>query len=170
MMKDKKVLAGGGVLLLALFWFYIKPNYVDAKPPPPPPSEEEIAAAPKPTLTIPGKGEEPLILNLKSTGTGQAYAKVEIALEFEDPDLEFLGVSGHALVLKNEEFASHMETEVHRIRDAISRVIGAKTLAEVSTVEGREALKEELIEAINEEMHTHHVASVYFSSFVTDGQ
>jgi len=33
MMKDKKVLAGGAVLLVALFWFYVKPHYLAAKPP-----------------------------------------------------------------------------------------------------------------------------------------
>ena len=34
MFKDKKVLAGGAVLIAAAFWFYIKPNYMDAKPAP----------------------------------------------------------------------------------------------------------------------------------------
>ena len=36
MMKDKKVLAGGAVLFVALFWFFIKPQFLDAKPVIPP--------------------------------------------------------------------------------------------------------------------------------------
>ncbi len=30
MFKNKKVLIGGAVFFAAAFWFYIKPNYMDA--------------------------------------------------------------------------------------------------------------------------------------------
>ncbi len=51
MFKDKKVLAGGAVLFAAAFWFYIKPNYMDAKPPPVY-TQEQIQSSPRPTVML----------------------------------------------------------------------------------------------------------------------
>ena len=91
-MKDKRVLAGVAVLLLAAFWFYIKPNYLDAKPPPPPPTEEQIAAAARPTVFLgksnaaAGHGAAPapveaLVLNLKAP----AYALLSMGMMMLPP-------------------------------------------------------------------------------------
>ncbi|MBK7125920.1 MAG: hypothetical protein IPH65_08450 [Dehalococcoidia bacterium] len=51
MFKDKKVLAGGAVLIAAAFWFYIKPNYMDAKPAPVI-TQEQIDESPHPTVIL----------------------------------------------------------------------------------------------------------------------
>lgn len=174
MMKDKKVLGGGAVLLIAVFWFYIKPNYMDAKAVIPP-TEAEIAAAPRPTLFI-GKSADPhaesassgVVFNLKAPGTTPNYAKVIMAIEFEDPKHTYVGVTGAAAIIaKNVAFAEELDPEMHKILDVITGVFGAKTLAEINSTEGKEKLKEDLIEGLNHELHTEKVEAIYFESFIT---
>lgn len=173
-MKDKKVLAGGALLLAAVFWFYIKPNYLDAKAVVPP-SAAEIEAAPRPTLFI-GKNPDPhakdsstgVVFNLKSTTSVPNYAKVIMAIEFEDPDHHFVGVTGAAAIIAaNVHFAEELEPEKHKILDAVTGVFGSKTIDQVSSSEGKEKLKEELIAALNESLHSEKVEAIYFESFIT---
>ena len=161
MLKDKKVLAGGAVLFVAAFWFYIKPNYFDSTPPPVY-TDEQIAEAPRPTVTL-----ESRVLNLKAPVDAPNYAKAVIAIEFADPDLDYIGLEGHAIELANEAFAEHLKPDVHRIWDAITLVFGEKTIAELATIEGKEALKEELIAAVNAELHHQQVENIYFVELVT---
>jgi hypothetical protein len=175
MLKDKKVLAGGAVLFVAAFWFYIKPNYMDPKPAVVY-TAEQIAEAPRPTVIL-GKplGEEGkksnapdgLILNLKAPASAPNYVKAIIALEFEPADPPWVGVKGPALEAKNAHFAEELVPEMHKILDAVATVVGSKTADEVSTTEGREHLKAELIEAINHHLSGHKVEHIYFETFIT---
>lgn len=179
MLKDKKILAGGAVLFAAAFWFYIKPNYMDPPPAAVPPTAEEIAASPRPTVKLGagapaagghGGGEaaaEGLILNLKSTNGVSNYVKVIIALEFEQPSPPWVGLSDSAVAAKNAEFYHHMEPEMHKILDSVATVFVSKSVDDVSTIEGREHLKAELIEAINHHLHDHKVETIYFETFIT---
>jgi hypothetical protein len=175
MFKDKKVLAGGAVLFAAAFWFYIKPNYMDPKPPVVY-TAEQIAQAPRPTVilgkAVPGHGPatnapDGLILNLKAPSTAPKYVKAVIALEFEAEDPPWIGLKGAALEAKNAHFAEELQPEMHKILDSVATVIGSKTADEVSTTEGREHLKAELIEAINHHLHGHKVEQIYFETFIT---
>ena len=161
MLKDKKVLAGGAVLFVAAFWFYIKPNYFDATPPPVY-TEEEIAAAPRPTITLDSR-----VLNLKAPTDAPNYVKTVIAIEFADPDLKYIGLEGHGLELANESFSEHAKPDVPKIWDAITLAFGEKTIGDLSTLEGKEALREELIAAINHELHHEEVSNIYFVELVT---
>jgi hypothetical protein len=174
-LKDKKILAGGAVLFVAAFWFYIKPNYMDSKPPPVY-TEEQIAESPRPTVILgrevvighaTGNAPEGLVLNLKAPASSPNYVKTILALEFSVPEKPWIGVSGDALTAKNVEFTHHLEHEMPKIHDAISTVFGSHTADEVSSVEGKEALKAELIEAINHHLHEEKVESIYFEVFIT---
>jgi flagellar basal body-associated protein FliL len=173
-MKDKKVLAGGAVLILAAFWFFIKPTFLDAAPPVVY-TQEQIAAAPRPTLFL-GKnpdphaegGNEGLVFNLKANPNAPKYARVIIAFEFADPDRHYVGVSGtDAIVAKNVEFAHHLDPEMHKVLDVVTRIFASHSIDEVTTPEGKELLKTELIAQLNEELHGETVEAVYFESFIT---
>lgn len=181
MFQDKKILAGGAVLIAAAFWFYIKPNYMDAAPPPPPPSAEEIANSPRPTVVLGGApasggghGSEAvapgLILNLKPQNGISTYVKTVIALEFEQPNPAWVGLSESALAARNADFAHHLQPEMHKILDSVATVFVSKSVDEVSSIQGREQLKAELIEAINHHMHDLHVETIYFETFITQTQ
>lgn len=175
MFKDKKVLAGGAVLIAAAFWFYIKPNYMDAKPAPVI-TQEQRDSAPNPTVILgrevtldhkPSNAPEGLVLNLKAPASAPNYVKAIIALEFEKPEEPWIGVEGDALTAKNVEFTHHLQHEMPKILDAVATVFGSHTADEVSSVEGKEKLKEELIEAINEHLHEEKVETIYFEVFIT---
>lgn len=161
MKMNAKLLAAGAVVLVAAFWFYVKPNYLDAKTPITY-TEEQLAAAPRPTVRL-----EERVLNLKAPASAPHYVKIVIALEFEDAEKRWVSLKGEALATKNEEFAKELEPELHRIWDVITSVIGSKTIEEVTTTEGRDALKQELKEALNEVLHERRVERVYFQTFVT---
>ena len=162
-LKNKKVLIGGGVALLlaAAFWFYIKPNYISPKPATVY-SEEQIAQAPRPTVQL-----EERVLNLKAPPTAPNYVKAMIALEFADPGHKWIGLSGASLEAKNEAYAEEMKPEMHRIWDTITSVVGAKSVDQVSSQEGREKLKAELVTALNHDLHKEKVESVFFVTFIT---
>ena len=173
-MPDKKIMAGGAVLAGAAFWFYIKPNYMDPKPPPVY-TEEQIAEAPRPTVYL-GKAvgeaakantEVGLVLNLKAPATAPAYAKVVIALEFEDPEHKYINLQGAAVDAANVIYTEELAPDMHKILDAVTTLFSSKTADQVSTTEGREKLKEELKDAINEELHHEKVEKVFFVTFVT---
>lgn len=175
MLKDKKILAGGGVLLVAAFWFYIKPNYMDPQPVPVY-TQEQIAQSPRPTVILgrevtvghaTGNAPEGLVLNLKAPASAPNYVKTIIALEFEVPDKPWIGVSGDSLTAKNVQFTHHLQHEMPKIHDAIATVFGSHTADEVSTTDGKEALKHELIEAINHHLHEEKVENIYFEVFIT---
>jgi flagellar basal body-associated protein FliL len=161
-MKDPKILGGGAVLFAVLFWFVLKPMFFGGESIPPVYTDEQLSAAPRPTLIL-----EERVLNLKSDVEAPNYVKLILALEFEDPELHFMGLSGESLVKGNEVFAEEMSPSTPRIWDVVTFVIGGRTLEEVSDVEMREDLKEELIEAINEQLHEEQVENVYFVAFVT---
>lgn len=175
-MKDKRVLAGVAVILAAAaFWFYVKPNYIDSKPPPVF-TEAQISAAAKPTVFLgksnspepkPGAGPDGLILNLKAPASAPAYAKVVIALEFADPKRKYVGAKESALAAKNEAFAHQLQPEMYKILDSVTSVFGSRSPDEVASTEGRDKLKEALIEAINEHLRGEKVIAVYFETFIT---
>lgn len=161
-MKDKKVLAGGAVLLVAAFWFYIKPNYMDPKPPAVY-TEEQLAQAPKPTVQL-----EERVLNLKAPAAAPNYVKAVLALEFADPMHSYLGAKGEGVVAKNTAYAAELTPDMPRVWDVITTVIGSKSVDQVSTPEGREQLKAELIDGINKQLDAEHkVQNIYFVTFIT---
>lgn len=161
-MKDPKILGGGAILFAVLFWFVLKPMFFGPPPIPVVYTEEQIAEAPRPTLTLPEA-----VLNLKSPLETPNYVKLVLALEFADPDLHFVGLEGEALIEENELFSEELYPTTHRIWDVITSVIGAHTIEEVSDSELRDELKDELIDAINREIHNQEVENVYFVTFVT---
>ncbi len=161
MFKNKKILIGGAVFFAAAFWFYIKPNYMDAKVPPVY-TEAMIASAPRPTLVL-----EERVLNLKAPASSPNYVKASIALEFEDPKHKYINLKGHAIALADEKFTEEMHSEMPKIWDIITLVVGSKPVDEIATTAGREALKEDLIEALNEELHHEKVEKIFFVTFIT---
>ena len=174
MLKDKKVLAGAGVLLIAVFWFYIKPNYMD-KAPAPPPTAEEIAAAYKPTIIL-GQPSDPklaaawqgLKMNLKNGADGAHYALAVIAIEFADPKHTYVGVkTSAALTAKNAKFADDLAPEMNQILATTTSVMSGKSIEDVSTPEGKDALSADLVAAINADLKDQQVEKVYFPTLIT---
>lgn len=174
MMKDKKVLAGGAVLLVAVFWFYIKPHYLTAKPPVVY-TAEQIASAPKPTIIL-GQPADPKVaetweglkMNLKAASNDPHYALAVIALEFADPKHAYVGLTAAAAIdAKNTAFAAQLDPQMHKVLDATTGVFGSKSVDDLSAANGREQLKTDLMTAINAQLTGEKVVGVYFETLIT---
>lgn len=81
--------------------------------------------------------------------SGRRYLKVEMNLELE-----------------GEELALELETKKPLLRDVIIRILSAKSLEEVSTVKGKETLKEEILSDLNQRVKDGKIKNVYFTDFV----
>lgn len=65
------------------------------------------------------------------------------------------------------EFEEEIGTGIHLIEDAVTIIISSKRPEEVATTEGKEALKEEIRQAVEEIIHEPHVSRVLFLNFIT---
>jgi flagellar FliL protein len=91
---------------------------------------------------------EPFTVNLLSE-SGRRYLKVEMNLEME-----------------GEELSPELEEKKPIFRDIIIRQLSSKSLEEISTLKGKEALKEGIVNELNTRLKDGKVKNVYFTDFV----
>ena len=91
---------------------------------------------------------EPLIVNLEQS-KGKRYLKVKMSFE-----------------LNKEAVLKEVQARLPQIRDAILLMISGKSFADVSTVEGKLALRDALITRINGLLETGFIKRIYFQEFV----
>jgi flagellar FliL protein len=89
-----------------------------------------------------------LIVNLMSEG-GAKYAKFSIALE-----------------LDAQELAPEMMLKKAVVTDIIISVVSSKTSEELMNIKGKEGVKNEIMEKVNEKLKDGRVKNVYFTNFV----
>lgn len=70
----------------------------------------------------------------------------------------------HAL---QTEFEEEIGSGRQLIEDAVTTIVTSKTAQELATAEGKDALKREIREAIQEILEEHHVSRVLFVNFIT---
>ena len=103
--------------------------------------EEENAIGPLYTL-------DTMIVNLADHG-GKRYLRVTMALELSDP-----------------EALTTIEARLPQVRDAILMILPTKKYDDVSTTEGKIALRTEVMDKINSLMTKGQVNNIYFTEFV----
>ena len=91
---------------------------------------------------------EPLIVNLERS-KGKRYLKVKMSFE-----------------LNKESLLPEVQARMPQIRDAILLMISGKAFTDVSTVEGKLALRDALVTRINGLLETGFVKRIYFQEFV----
>lgn len=106
-----------------------------------PVEEEENAIGPLYAL-------DTMIVNLSDHG-GKRYLRVTMALELSDP-----------------ESVATIESRLPQIRDAVLMILPTKTYDDVSTTDGKIALRNQVMEKINELMTKGRVNNIYFTEFV----
>ena len=88
------------------------------------------------------------VVNLLSE-SGNRFLKVSIDLELSDPKLQ-----------------PEMDHKKSLIRDIIIRTFSSKTFEEISTLNGKDKLKDEVLDKINENLSDGQVKNIYFTDFV----
>jgi flagellar protein FliL len=81
--------------------------------------------------------------------SGRRYLKVEMNLEIE-----------------GKELSPELDTKKPVFRDIIIRILSSKSLEEISTIKGKEKLKEELVNELNMRLKDGKVKNIYFTDFV----
>lgn len=104
---------------------------------------EEGAAGELPGAIFP---LEVFIVNLSVKGS---FLKTSIQLEFVEPMPP-----------------PSLENDIPRIRDAIIRVLSSKTAADLLGSEGKETLREEVKEVVNDTLGADDVSQIYFTEFI----
>ncbi|MFO7716053.1 flagellar basal body-associated protein FliL [Desulfosarcina sp.] len=89
-----------------------------------------------------------MIVNLADHG-GKRYLRVTMALELSDP-----------------EALASIESRLPQVRDAILMILPTKNYDDVSTSEGKVALRSQVMEKINSLMTKGRVNNIYFTEFV----
>ena len=88
------------------------------------------------------------IVNLADSG-GNRYLRVTMNLE-----------------LKNDEVTDEVVTRLPQIRDGILMILPSKKYADISTVEGKTALRDEIILHLNSLLKLGSITNIYFTEFV----
>ncbi|RMF87161.1 MAG: flagellar basal body protein FliL [Nitrospirae bacterium] len=91
---------------------------------------------------------DPMIVNLEQS-KGKRYLKVKMSLE-----------------LNKESVQEEVKARLPQLRDAILLMLSSKSFKEVSTVEGKLALRDALLTRINGLLTTGFVKRIYFEEFV----
>ena len=81
--------------------------------------------------------------------SGRRYLKVEMNLEID-----------------GEELSPELDTKKPVFRDIIIRILSSKSLEEISTIKGKEKLKEQIVNDLNTRLKDGKVKNVYFTDFV----
>ena len=89
---------------------------------------------------------ETFIVNLQVKGS---FLKTTIQLEFAEPELP-----------------PTVESDIPKIRDSIIRVLSSKESADILTPAGKESLRQEIRDAVNEALGAEDVTQVYFTEFI----
>ena len=139
---------------------------------------EAAAAEPKldmnappvpPALPIPGEGVMfdvgTKVINLADPG-GRRYLKVGIVLEFAPHDTAWYTMATEQRAELQALFETEMATKQPVIEDLVISIISSKLFKQVYTLEGKEALRQEIINRINQMLPTQLVMYVYFNEFV----
>lgn len=88
------------------------------------------------------------IVNLLSE-SGSRYLKVALDIE-----------------LDSENLAAEMDRKKSLIRDIVIHSLSSKTFEEVSTMKGKDRLKDEIVGKINDILADGHVKNIFFTDFV----
>ncbi len=103
--------------------------------------EEESGLLPAAVLPL-----ETFIVNLQVKGS---FLKTTLQLEFAEPSLP-----------------PTVESDIPKIRDAVIRVLSSRESADILSPDGKETLREDLRDAVNETLGGEDVTQVYFTEFI----
>ena len=86
------------------------------------------------------------VVNLQVKGS---FLKVTMQLEFTEPELP-----------------ATIEGDIPKLRDVIIRIMSSKGARDILSTEGKELLREEIRDGINETLGAEDVSQVYFTEFI----
>jgi len=136
---------GGGLFLMwnKLSTINVQAN-ADAAGEPDEPDQEAILEQPLGTIYA----LDTFIVNLADTG-GNRYLRITMDLELGIPELE-----------------SELDKRLPQVRDSILMILPSKRFEDISPVEGKIALRDEILKTLNGFLIQGEITTIYFKEFV----
>jgi flagellar basal body-associated protein FliL len=160
------------LVLLAVMFFVVMPM-LKGKPAAATNEEEDTEAVAKtPAPHVPGLiyPMKERVLNLTPSGGTPHYARIEIAVEFKMPKGAKPAKAGAGHGASTEDVIDPLlEPVVARkaqVDDLLVRIVGAQTLEKLTSAEGKEALKNELLAGVKELVTKPQPVAVYIVKLV----
>ncbi|MCX8062866.1 MAG: flagellar basal body-associated FliL family protein [Anaerolineales bacterium] len=98
--------------------------------------------------------------------TGRKYLRVGVVLEFAPKDPEYFEMPEEEKQAYITTFNQEMESRLPVINDILITLFASQTFDKVYTAEGKEHLRQQIKELINQQLPEYHVIYVYFTEFV----
>lgn len=109
----------------------------------------------------------------KGLPTGVTFDKIGIMFPLDAFTVNLLSESGRRylkvemnLELDGEELGVELDQKKAVIRDIIIRILSSKSLEEISTMKGKDKLKEQIVDQLNARLVDGHINNAYFTDFV----
>jgi len=123
-----------------------------------------------PTIAVgPGEGlmetMSTKIINLADAG-GTRYIRLTIVLEFQPLAPVVLATSSTNATDPNATLISEITARMPVMDDVVINLVSTKTYDDLYTADGKEKLRQEIMDAINNKLPEFHVMAVYFTEFV----
>jgi flagellar FliL protein len=104
-------------------------------------------------------------VNLAEPG-GLRYLQASIVLEFRPMDDNYYQLTGEARTKAETDFKTMIDARRPVIDDITMTLLSSKSFNDIATVDGKQALKKELITAINDALGYQGVINIYFTAFI----
>jgi flagellar FliL protein len=105
------------------------------------------------------------VVNLADPG-GLRYLQSSIVLEFWPLIENYYNLSTEERLIAEDTFRGQIDTWKPIIDDIVMTQLSSKTYQDIATIEGKDNLKKELMDIINEEIGYQGVINIYFTDFV----
>lgn len=133
-------------------------------------AETETATEPvAPIEMTPGQGimldTGTKIVNLAESG-GKKFIRVTATLEFAFDKTALEKMKEEEKTVFMNEFNTELNNKLPVIDDVIITLLSTKDYQSVYTAEGKDLLRQQIIEAVNQRLPEYHVIYVYFKEFV----
>ncbi|MFY9143380.1 flagellar basal body-associated protein FliL [Sulfuricurvum sp.] len=134
-------------------------------------NEEPASSAPAPTEKAASNGS--VSANASVTGLDSPSTEVGLMYPLDGFTVNLLSESGRRylkvemnLELDGDELSPELDTKKAIFRDIIIRILSSKSLEEISTIKGKEKLKEQIVNELNMRLKDGKVKNIYFTDFV----
>jgi flagellar FliL protein len=98
--------------------------------------------------------------------SGRKLLRAGIVLEFAPADLKFFSMEGEEKELFIEGFTTELNEKLPVVNDILITLLSSKTFDMIYTAEGKEVLRQDIINTINTQLPEYRVIFVYFTEFV----
>ncbi len=107
------------------------------------------------------------IINI-SDPTGKRYLRVTIVLEFAPTDPKYPEMTADERAAYSTTFSAEVTTKLPLVDDAIITLVSQKSFEDLYTADGKEKLRNEILESVSNRLTGYKILSIYFTEFVVD--